>query len=150
MAKRRIKAKEGRRLFNGRNEKEIIAKLEQVWGIGGSDAEASFYADITPSQICRYLQSHPLVSQRKAALLQKPILKARQELVKGLDGDPELALKFLERKLPDEFGIRQKIEHKGQIMSLTQIVTIVNGNNGNDNDKQARTKTGERFSKEML
>lgn len=57
---------------------------------------------------------------------------------------------LLERKFPDEFGIRQKIEHKGQIMSLTQIVQIINGNNGNDNDKQTGIQTRERFGKQVL
>jgi len=122
MAKRGLKTKVGRKIFDGKNEKEVIPKLEQVWSIGGTDKEACFYAEISPPALCRYLQKHPVILERKEALLQKPILKARQELVKGLDGDPELALKYLERKLPKEFAVQQRLEHFGLHEGAIRIV----------------------------
>lgn len=146
---RKNKKKVGRKLFDGKDLKSIITKLEEIWALGASDKEAAFFAHITPMSLSRFLHSHPKISLRKQALLNSPILKARRALVGALD-NPEYALKFLERKLPDEFGFKQKIEHKGQIMSLSQIIQIVNGNNGNDNNKQARIQTGERFGSEML
>lgn len=42
----------------------------------------------------------------------KPIFKARHELVKGLTDNPELALKFLERKLKSEFSTRTETTGK--------------------------------------
>ncbi len=103
----------GRKLFDGKDYKIVIEKLEQVWAIGGSDKEASFYANIDPSALSRFLKTHLAVSQRKDALKNKPILKARQEVVKGLDNNPEFSLKFLERKLPKEFCLKSKLEHTG-------------------------------------
>ena len=75
--KKKIKKKEGAPLFQGRKEKDIVAKLERAWTVGANDSEAALSADITPSQLCRYLQSHPLVSQRKDTLLHSPKLKAK-------------------------------------------------------------------------
>jgi hypothetical protein len=106
---------QGRRQFDGKDIKIVIQKLEQVWGIGGSDAEAAFYADISKAALSDYLKKHPTLTERKADLKNKPILKARQEVVRGLDGNPEFSLKYLERKLPAEFAISTKIDLKGKI-----------------------------------
>ena len=127
MVKGKIKDKKkaGRKLFDGKNEKEVIPKLEQVWSIGGTDKEACFYAEISPPALCRYLQKHPAVSERKEALKQGPILKARREVVTGLTGNPEFALRYLERKLPDEFGLKQN-------QAISQTVVVVNGKNRYD------------------
>ena len=37
-------------------------------------------------------------------LKHQPVLKARTELVKGLEGNPLLSLRYLERKRRDEFS----------------------------------------------
>jgi hypothetical protein len=106
----------GRKIFDGKDKAITIQKLEQVWGIGGSDKEASFYADISPAALSDFLKKNPDITERKEALKNKPILKARQEVVKGLDNNPEFSLKYLERKLQDEFAIKQKIEHSGEMV----------------------------------
>lgn len=111
--KKKMPAKKtGRKLFNGKDEKTVVQKLEQVWTFGGSDKEAAFYAEISPAALSDYLKKNPLISERKEALKNKPILKAREELIKGLKDNPELALKYLERKLPDEFALKNILEHK--------------------------------------
>jgi hypothetical protein len=107
--KKKTKNKVGRPLFGGKDPKIVLQKLEQVWGIGGSDAEAAFFADISPAALSDYLKKHPKISERKAALKNRPILKARQEVVKGLEDNPEFALKYLERKLPGEFSLKNTI-----------------------------------------
>jgi len=150
MAKRGIKKKKkraGRKLFDGKNAEVVLQKLEQVFGIDGTDEEACFFADISPSALYEYQKRHPKFLERKQALKHGPVLKARKAVIDGLTGDAEFSLKYLERKLPDEFGIRQKIEHKGAGITLTTLVNIVNGNN---NDKKEGTKTGERISKKMF
>lgn len=101
----------GRKLFDGKNPEIVLQQLEQVWSIGGSDKEASFYAGISPACLSDYLKNNPSIYERKIELKNKPILKARQEVIKGLDGNPEFALKFLERKMPDEFGAKQQVQH---------------------------------------
>lgn len=124
-AKQAIKTKAGRKLFDGKNTEIVLQKLEQVFSIGGTDEEACFYADISPSALYEYQKKHPEFLERKRALKQKPILKARQEVVRGLEGNPEFALKYLERKLPDEFRIRQKIQHEGE--EFKQIIVMASG-----------------------
>ena len=104
-----MKKKAGRKIFDGKDPKIVIAKLEQGWGIGGTDREASFFADISPAALSDYLKKHPKITERKEALLNQPILKARQEVVKGLEGNPEFSLKYLERKLSKEFAPSQRI-----------------------------------------
>lgn len=103
----------GRRLFDGKNIKDVIQKLEAVWAIDGSDKEAALYADISPAALCDYLKKNPKVSERKEALRNRPVLKARQEVVKGLDKNPEFSLKYLERKQAKEFAPQSMMKHSG-------------------------------------
>jgi len=43
------------------------------------------------------------------------VLLARQELIKGIKGNPEMALKYLERKRKNEFSLKQEIEQNTTI-----------------------------------
>jgi len=90
---------------------EIISKLEEVFAIGGTDEEACFYADIGKSTLYNYQQDHPEFVERKETLKERPILKARQTIVKGLE-DPDNAKWFLERKRKSEFASRQELTGK--------------------------------------
>lgn len=65
---------------------------------------------------------------------------------------PEVAacIFWLCNRSPEKWRNRQEIEHKGVGITISQLVQIVNGNNGNNNDKQARVQTGERFGNEVL
>lgn len=110
----------GRPVFDGKPEAIIIQKLEQVWAIGGTDAEAAFYADISKAALCDYLQRHPKVAERKESLKTTPFMKARQSIFRGLD-ESEFALKFMERKLPDEFAPKNKIEHSGDAHAPVEV-----------------------------
>lgn len=82
---------------------ETISKLEEVFAIGGSDEEACFYADIGKSTLYNYQKEHPEFVERKEALKEKPILLARQTVVKSLT-NPDIAMKYLEKKRRKEFG----------------------------------------------
>ena len=84
----------------------ILGKLEQAFCIGCTDIEACSFADINPSTLYLYQNNNPEFIERKQSLKSKPIFKARHELVKGLTDNPELALKFLERKCKSEFSLR--------------------------------------------
>jgi hypothetical protein len=94
-------------------DKAILRKLEEVFALGGSDEEACLYADIGKSTLYDYQTKNLEFSERKNLLKQRPILLARQELIKGLKGNPELALKYLERKKKDEFGLKHEISIPG-------------------------------------
>lgn len=97
------KIKTGRRWFDGKDEEGVVAKLEVVWGLGGSDAEACYYADISKYSLSRYLDAHSDIEELRNKLKEKPILKARETVVKNLH-NPDMAFRYLERKKRDEFG----------------------------------------------
>lgn len=88
----------------------VLQKLESVFAIGGTDKEACFYADISPATLYNYQNEHPEFVERKEALKEQPILKARQTVVKALD-QPTNAQWYLTRKAKIEFA--ERIEKTG-------------------------------------
>lgn len=93
----------GRRQFGGRSEQEVIDKCKEVWGIGGTDAEAALWAQISPFALCNYLKAHPEVVELRNVLKHRPILLARLTIVAHIGDSFDNAMKYLERKLPEEF-----------------------------------------------
>ena len=91
---------------------EKLQKLEQAFALDCTDEEACLYADIAPSSLYNYQKQNKEFLERKKLLKQSPVLKARQELIKGLAGHPELCLKYLERKRKEEFSPRQEFDDK--------------------------------------
>ena len=88
-----------------------LNKLEEIFALGGTDEEACFYADISGQTMYDYQKDHPEFIERKKALKQKPILKARRTVVEDLE-ETETAKWYLSRKKKDEFSERQ--EHTGK------------------------------------
>ena len=105
---------------------ETINKLEEVFAIGGTDKEACFYADISHQTLYNYQLKCPEFVERKEALKERPILKARQTIVKSLD-NPNDARWFLERKMKKEFGSNLDLTTDGEQIR----VTIVKGGEEN-------------------
>lgn len=91
--------------------KSTLDKLETAFAYGCTDAEACFFAGISQALLYIYQNAHPEFLERKDRLKQSPFFKARKSVIDGL-ADPELALKFLERKKKDEFALRT--EHTGE------------------------------------
>lgn len=87
---------------------ETLNKLEEVFAIGGTDKEACFYANISHQTLYDYQKDHPEFVERKEALKEKPILKARQTIVKGLE-EADNAKWYLERKMKKEFASRSEV-----------------------------------------
>lgn len=114
---------------------ETVKKLEEAFAIGASDGEACFYADITRQTLTTYQNENPKFLDRKNALKERPVLLARQSVVKGLEADPALALKYLERRKKDEFGLRHELTGKDG----ESIMPILGGASvhGNDQHTQA-------------
>jgi len=104
----------GRKIFDGKDVKEVIAKCKEVWAIGGTDAEASFYADISKDCISRYLKANEDVRNYRDRLREKPILKARKTITDNLD-KPETAKWYIERKRRNEFATKKEEEMSGDI-----------------------------------
>lgn len=108
------KAKTG--LLEKRGRKTVITagvlrKLEEAFAWDCTDTEACFYAGIGKTALYEYQKDHPEFAERKEALKGNPILLARQTVVRNLQRDPDLALKYLERKRKDEFSPRTEIEN---------------------------------------
>ena len=101
---------------------EIISKLEEVFSLGGSDLEACFYAGISKSTLYNYQKENEDFLERKEALKESTILLARQEVIKGLKNNPDLCLKYLERKCP-EFSLRKKLDIENNV-TLIELLDL--------------------------
>ncbi|MDE2233373.1 MAG: hypothetical protein KGJ90_04665 [Patescibacteria group bacterium] len=62
---------------------------------------------------------NPDYKSRAEMLMQGAISRAEKTLTEALKHDPELALKYLERKLPDEYSLKERIQHS---YDFTRIV----------------------------
>lgn len=87
---------------------EVVAKLEQAFAIDATVAEACSYADISRDSFYDYLKREPAFSDRIEELRQRPVLKARQTIVKSLD-NPSRAQWYLGRKAKREFAERTEL-----------------------------------------
>lgn len=85
---------------------EVIDKLEYAFSLGCSDNEACLHAGIAVQTLYKYQEREPAFLERKLLLKDSPIFLARQTVLKGIQRDPDLALKFLERRKKDEFSTK--------------------------------------------
>lgn len=98
---------------------EVIRKIEEVAALDGSVAEMAYYAGVHVDTVYAHLKEDKEFSDRINALRERPILKARQTIVKSLE-DPNHAFKYLEKKRKKEFGTNIDITSDGErIISLT-------------------------------
>ena len=110
---------------------EVIAKLEQVFAMDGTVEEALSYAEIGRNSFYDYLKINPEFSNRIEELRQRPILKARQTIIKGLD-DSKNAQWYLERKRKKEFAQRNELTGEdGNPIQVQQITGMQILNDGN-------------------
>lgn len=84
---------------------EVIRKLEEVAALDGSVEEMAYYAGVHVDTVYGWLQADTVFSERIRALRERPILKARQTIVKALDL-PDSAKWYIERKKKKEFSTR--------------------------------------------
>lgn len=91
---------------------EVIQKLEEAFMWGCTDREACLNADIAEDTLYKYQRENPEFIKRKDMLKDTPIRLARESVVRGMKSNPDLALKFLERKKKDEFSLRSELTGK--------------------------------------
>jgi len=104
---------------------DILGKLHQAFSIGCSDEEACAFAEINPSTLYEYQKKNPEYTKYKEQLKQKPILKAKNTLVKSLD-DPKMALEYLKAKKKDEFGQRMEVTGaNGEALAMPSVINVV-------------------------
>ena len=89
---------------------ENIQKLREVFALDGTIEEACFYAGIAVSTYYNWIKVNPKLLEEFTALRNRPILAARQEVIKGIIGDKNFAFQYLKSKRRDEFGDRVKLD----------------------------------------
>lgn len=82
---------------------EINRKIEEAAAIGATIEEIAFYIDVNRATLYRWMAEDEELKDRIEELQEKPIMKARQTIVKALD-NPMDAKWYLERKRKKEFG----------------------------------------------
>lgn len=106
----------------------VIQKLEQAFAMGCTDLEACLYAEISKSTFYDYIKENPEFSDRKDILKEMPVLKARESVIRHMEQDGNLAMKYLERKKKDEFASRSELTGKdGAAITIASILEDIDG-----------------------
>lgn len=88
---------------------QVLQKLEYAFRLGCTDREACIEAGIAPQTLYNHQSANPAFLEQKELWKSDPILKARKTIVDRLSSDPNIAMKYLEKKLPEEFGNHQRL-----------------------------------------
>lgn len=130
MVKRQVKKKKNGRPTNrshaGRPTvmtDEVIAKLEQVFAMDGTIQEAIYFAGISKDSYYDFLKLNPEYSERFEALRNKPVLLARQTVVKKLSENYSNAMDYLSRKAKKEFSQRTEVTGAGGESLMQPVLT---------------------------
>lgn len=138
--------------------KEVLQKLDEAFEYDMTDEEACLHAHISPRALYDYQKDNQEFLQRKQALKNNPVMLARKALVESLklrkiktldkNGnvveidvtvDPNLALKYLERKAKKEFSPQMGIEHSGNVNTGSKEVAILLQKILSEDDKPKET-----------
>jgi len=104
---------------------QVLGKLKEAFLLGCSDAEACLYAGIHPDTLYEYQKQNPTYSEEKEMYKSNPFLLARKSVVTSLMKDPNLALKFLERRKSDEFSLRKTVDQNVTSEAITGFTYVV-------------------------
>ncbi len=99
-----------------------LFKLEEAFAIGATDTEACFFADISTAALYSYQRENPEYINRKEALKDSLVLKARNTIAKDMP-NPGTSKWYLERKRKDEFGQVHKVE---ATLSIEDAINAIN------------------------
>lgn len=89
---------------------DTLNKLNTAFARGASDLEACFYAGIGKTALYNYQKAHPEFAEKKEALRDSLIFKARGVVEDAIaEGDKDMAKWYLERKKKSEFTTRQEV-----------------------------------------
>ena len=93
---------------------ETIARLEDGFLKGMTDKEACLYADIAMATLYNYGEKFPDFLERKEMLKENVKLHARINIAENIieKKDKLLSQWFMERKVKDEFSLRNEITGK--------------------------------------
>lgn len=91
---------------------ETIRKLEEAFLLDCTVWEACFNADISTPCYYELLKYRPELVSRFEACRNNPIFVARQTVIKACKDNPDIAMKYLERKNKNEFSTKQEIKEE--------------------------------------
>lgn len=94
----------GRPLFNGKDEKLVLSKLDEAFAHCLSDKDAALYAGISTAAYYRLIEKRPEIRERKERLRLEVNMALRKVVIEHAKKDPQMALKLLERMQPLEFA----------------------------------------------
>tara|TARA_R110000868_G_C10879207_1_gene762829 strand:+ start:1184 stop:1546 length:363 start_codon:yes stop_codon:yes gene_type:complete len=87
---------------------EVNRKMEEAAALGASIEEIAMYAGIHRATLYRWMKDDQELNDRIEELQERPILKARQTVVKALENADD-ARWYLERKKKLEFAQRTEV-----------------------------------------
>lgn len=100
----------GRKLFDGKDEKEVVSKLQEYFMIGYTDEQACLLTGISRSALDRYEKINSEFRDKKHLWKKDTLLYAKNNIRKKiLAGDIDISKWYLERKCKEEFGANVKI-----------------------------------------
>lgn len=91
---------------------ETVRKLEYAFAYDCTVEEACIYAGISRESYYSFCRDNPEFSDRITVLRHTAIFVARKTIVEALSHDASLAMKYLERKRPQEFSLRTTLAHQ--------------------------------------
>jgi AcrR family transcriptional regulator len=91
---------------------EVNRKIEEAAALGASTEEIAMYCGVHRATLYRWMQDDEELRDRIDELQERPILKARQTVVRSLD-IPQNAQWYLTRKKKVEFAERQELTGAG-------------------------------------
>ena len=112
---------------------EVRRKIEEVAALDGSVEEMAYYSGVHRTTLYNWLQEDKDFFDRIQELRERPILKARQTVVKHLE-DPNNAFKYLEKKRRKEFGQNIDVTTDGDKLAPLLVKIITNDERDSDGD----------------
>ena len=97
---------------------EVVRKLEEAASVDASINQSCYYAGIARSTYYEWMKEYPGLADRLADLRERRPLKANQNITAAIEaGDINISKWESEKKEPEKYGDKMKIEHSGSIMS---------------------------------
>lgn len=88
-------------------------------------SQACAYADVSREAYYLWTKNDKRLLDRFEALRQRPVLKALETVSREIGNDGNLALKYLERRFPEEYADKQKSIGENPILVLLQAYGVV-------------------------
>ena len=89
---------------------DLKSKILEVAALDGSVREMAYYCDVSHQTIYNWLEADKTLFDKVERLRERPILAARQRVVKGVAESYSNAVDYLKRKKKNEFSERTELK----------------------------------------